>query len=99
MLVGDKTIHMDVTPQIEAGTTYLPLKYIGEGLGYDVNWYKENRIAYLEDSVPYIGIYAQPIVYTKGFALLDEAIRRAGNMANVSQKRSLPETVFYRRDD
>lgn len=95
MQVGDRTIHMDVTPQIEAGTTYLPLKYIGDGLGNEVIWYKDSRIAYLYDGVvPAIGVYAQPMIDTKGFALLNEAIRKAEHMANVSQKRAYLKPYF-----
>lgn len=94
MLVGDRTIHMDVTPQVEKGRTYLPLRYIGEAFGYHVNWYKNSRIAYLEDMVPYIGVYAQPIIDTEGFALLNGAISKAENMTNVSQKRTYLKPYF-----
>ncbi|MFX3631753.1 MAG: copper amine oxidase N-terminal domain-containing protein [Candidatus Pristimantibacillus sp.] len=95
MVVGDRIIHMDVTPQVEKGRTYLPLRYIGEAFGYNVNWYKNSRIAYLEDRVvPNIGVYAQPIIDTEGYELLNGAISKAENMSNSSQKRAYLKPYF-----
>lgn len=94
MIVGDRTIAMDVTPQIENGSTYLPLKYIGEAFGYTVNWYKESRIAYLEDMAPFIGVYAQPIIDSEGMALLDLAISKTEKLSEIPQKRAYLKPYF-----
>lgn len=94
MIVDGRTIRMDVAAQVENGKTYLPLKYIGEALGYKVNWYKNSRIAYLEDMVPYIGVYAQPIIDSEGIALLNLAISKTGNLSKIPQKRTYLQPYF-----
>jgi uncharacterized Zn ribbon protein len=44
MLVNDKKVKMDVVPEIvPPGRTMLPLRYVAEGLGADVEWNEENQ--------------------------------------------------------
>lgn len=35
---------MDVAPQLKSGRTYLPARYVAEGLGYQVDWDPEDRL-------------------------------------------------------
>lgn len=94
MLVDGRTIRMDVATHAENGRTYIPLRFIGEALGYNVNWYKDARIAYLEDKAPFIGVYVQPLIDSEGFALLDLAIRKAENLSKIQQKRAYLKPYF-----
>lgn len=38
--IGDKTTMMDTAPVVKNGTTYIPLRYLGEGIGAKVSWNK-----------------------------------------------------------
>lgn len=38
--IGDKTTTMDTAPVVKNGTTYIPLRYLGEGIGAKVSWNK-----------------------------------------------------------
>ncbi|ANF95063.1 copper amine oxidase N-terminal domain-containing protein [Paenibacillus bovis] len=38
--VGDKTTMMDTMPVVKNGTTYIPLRYLAEGIGAKVKWNK-----------------------------------------------------------
>lgn len=42
-------ITMDVAAYIESDRTYIPLRYVGEALGYDVTWDNANRTAILKN--------------------------------------------------
>ncbi|WP_046212386.1 copper amine oxidase N-terminal domain-containing protein [Paenibacillus wulumuqiensis] len=38
--IGDKTTMMDTMPVVKNGTTYIPLRYLAEGIGAKVKWNK-----------------------------------------------------------
>ncbi len=53
LTIGSKTLisngvssQMDVAPSIISGRTYLPARYVAEGLGYEVGWDAANRVVY-----------------------------------------------------
>lgn len=92
--VNNESLQMDVSVHIDKGTIYLPVKYIGTALGYKTTWNHDDRIAYLEAGKPSISIYAQPLFYKDGYALLNEAIERANKAQNVSQKREYLKPYF-----
>lgn len=41
--IKDYYVMSDTEPFIEAGTSYVPIRFIAEELGYDVNWISRNR--------------------------------------------------------
>ena len=45
----EKRIPMDVAPFIEKGRTMLPIRFVAEALGFNVQWDKKNRTAILID--------------------------------------------------
>lgn len=47
--VNGKPIELDVPPQLINARTFLPLRFIGENLGYKVDWYSSGLINLLED--------------------------------------------------
>lgn len=51
LVVGSKTIRtngqaktMDVAPQLKAGRTYLPARWVAEALGYEVEWSPDDKL-------------------------------------------------------
>ena len=46
----DSKIKMDVAPYIRDGRTMLPLRYVAEALGFDVEWIKSTRTVVLKNS-------------------------------------------------
>ncbi|NMW85290.1 hypothetical protein HKO22_06005 [Peptoniphilus sp. AGMB00490] len=47
--VVEEKIKMDVAPFIEKGRTMLPIRFVAEALGFNVQWDNENRIVILID--------------------------------------------------
>ncbi|MEK4426015.1 copper amine oxidase N-terminal domain-containing protein [Solibacillus sp. FSL K6-1523] len=94
LIVNDNEIKMDVSLLLEKGKVYLPLRYISEAFGNNIGWDKEKQLAYLEDRVPYLIIYAQPIDYRKGYELLGDAVNHASNLSGVTQKRAHLKPYF-----
>lgn len=41
--VNDKILKMDTKPFIKNGRTYIPLKYVFEGFGYNIEWHEASR--------------------------------------------------------
>lgn len=46
----DSKIKMDVAPYIRDGRTMLPIRYVAEALGFDVEWIEKTRTVLLRDS-------------------------------------------------
>lgn len=46
--IDNKEFNMDAKPFIENGKTYLPLRYVYEGFGYNVDWNNDNRTIIVE---------------------------------------------------
>ena len=46
----DSKVKMDVAPYIRDGRTMLPLRYVAEALGFDVEWIKSTRTVVLKNS-------------------------------------------------
>ncbi|MFI2859156.1 copper amine oxidase N-terminal domain-containing protein [Paenibacillus sp. JSM ZJ436] len=45
--VDDKQIKMDVTPFVEKGTTYVPLRFLSEAIQADVSWNNKTKTAWV----------------------------------------------------
>ncbi|MGI6685670.1 MAG: copper amine oxidase N-terminal domain-containing protein [Bacillota bacterium] len=43
VLIGDESLTLDVEARIVAGRTFVPLRFIGESLGAEVNWHSEAK--------------------------------------------------------
>jgi hypothetical protein len=46
-LVNGKTVELDVAPKIENGRTLVPIRFISEALGCDVDWDSLTRTVYI----------------------------------------------------
>lgn len=50
--VGGKTVTMDVAPMILSDRTMLPIRFVSENLGYDVNWNPTSKSVYISAPLP-----------------------------------------------
>ncbi|MGE7690429.1 copper amine oxidase N-terminal domain-containing protein [Lysinibacillus sp. NPDC097214] len=96
--VNNEQLQMDVSLLLENGSIFLPIRFIGDAIGYKTTWNQYNRIAGLfseqEQVKESITVYAQPLFYKDGFKLLGEAINKVNNVANVAQKRQYLKPYF-----
>ncbi|WP_262384769.1 copper amine oxidase N-terminal domain-containing protein [Paenibacillus terrae] len=46
--INDKTTQMDTTPFIWSGKTYIPLRYLGEGIGAQVKWDAKTQMVWVK---------------------------------------------------
>lgn len=92
--VNNEQIHMDVSLLLENGSIFLPIRFIGDALGDRTYWDKSTRLAILYSEPYAVIVYAQPLLYKDGYKLLDEAINRVKNIANVAQKRQYLKPYF-----
>ncbi len=51
-VVGGKTVTMDVAPMILSDRTMLPIRFVSENLGYDVNWNPTSKSVYISEPQP-----------------------------------------------
>lgn len=57
MLIGDGQVQMDVVPEIiPPGRTMLPLRYVAEGLGADVEWDEKNQEVVITQEVEQVQV-------------------------------------------
>ncbi|MCE5169476.1 N-acetylmuramoyl-L-alanine amidase family protein [Paenibacillus profundus] len=45
--VNDKEVQLDVTPIVKAGSTLVPLRFVGQNMGLTVEWDKDTKSVYL----------------------------------------------------
>lgn len=82
--VNGKKIQMDVSVYLEKGTTYLPIRYVGEALGEEVRWNKTKQLAVIgsnynaDTAANQIFIYVQPIFFRDAIEVLDRKISNSG---------------------
>ncbi len=50
--VGGKTVTMDVAPMILSDRTMLPIRFVSENLGYDVDWNPTSKSVYISEPQP-----------------------------------------------
>ncbi|RXI98698.1 CapA family protein [Anaerobacillus alkaliphilus] len=62
--LNHKSIHLDVAPQIIAGKTYVPLRFVGEAFGGTVKWDGKSNQAVVTTNEKELRIHVEPEVIT-----------------------------------
>lgn len=83
--VNDNEVLLDVKPFIIDGRTFVPLRFISEGLGEEVSWDSKNRIVL-------IGEYKGETTITDSFLYTNEEHGYTLNFPNTWKKEAIIET-------